>query len=183
MITNKGSPANGIMIDSLVDGCTYRASPIGPAVEHVLAILAGNSTASLEAIRSAIFDVGGPYLAIWHGSSDSLGNPRVYSVLVRYLNGHVWGIGIVGSRGWPFDVLVPVHLARGGPVGVFFVVPNAAITENEVALGGILAGDHRGQAEKGNEALGKLGSRHGVKENGILAEVCNDVDNSVDGNE
>ncbi|KAG8422842.1 hypothetical protein J3459_009984 [Metarhizium acridum] len=93
------------------------------------------------------------------------------------------GIGIVGSRGWPFDILVPVHLARGGPVGVFFVVPNAAVTENEVTLGGFLTVDHRGQAENGNEAIGKLGSRHFAEEEGsVLAEVCNNVDNSVDEN-
>lgn len=112
-VAHKGRPANSFRVDGLVERCTDRATTVGPAVEHLATLLGGDSGTSLEAIRSAVFDVDGPDNTVGHLGSGTFRDPRVFAVSVGDLDGHVRCIGVLVSIFGPLDVLVPVHLAGG----------------------------------------------------------------------
>lgn len=159
-VANKGTPADGVVIDSLVDGSTDGTTTVSPAVENLAAVLGSDGTSGLEAVRGTILDVRSPDITVRHCSSCTRGNPGIPAFFERDLNSHIRGVGILVGGTGPSDVLVPVHLARGGPIRLIRVVSDATIAEDEVLIAKLLGIDGFEEANGADKAGSKLEEGH-----------------------
>jgi hypothetical protein len=103
------------MIDGFVDGSADRTTTVSPAVEDLTTLFGGDCASSLEAVRSTVFNIRGPDIAIRHSGGCTCGNPGIPALFERDLNGHIGSFRILVGGAGPVDILVPVHLARSRP--------------------------------------------------------------------
>lgn len=148
LVADKSRPADGIMVDSLVEGSTDGTPTVCPAVESLATIASSNSGASLDTFGSVGFNVSCPRVAIGHLGSGTHDDPRVDTVSIWNLNGHLGSDRVLFCRVWPGQGVVPVHLAGRGPVGMVMVVSNTAVTEDEVFPSFLLCLRQREDTEK-----------------------------------
>lgn len=137
-IANKGTPADGIVIDGFVEGSTDGTTTVSPAVENLTTLFGGDGTSSFEAVRSTIFNICRPDITVRHCGSCARGDPRIPTLFEGDFDSHVGSIRILVRGTGPVDVLVPVHLARSGPSRLVRVVSDSTVTEDEILIAELL---------------------------------------------
>lgn len=158
MVADKGRAADGILGDSGVDCGTDGTTTISPTVQSLAAVLGGDSSTGVEAIRGAVLYVDGPDIAIVKSGSDTIWSPGIDAVIEGDLDDLVRSSRVLGGGLWPLNVLIPVDLAGGGPVWLIFVVANATVAKDEIFAGGL--GLSKAKQGSGGEASGELDAGH-----------------------